>query len=428
MVVGGLSIFLYAYLDPHLVATRQQYADSRIEDRCSTGLRVVRTGADPRPARYERQEHHGAAGSRPYLHDPRRRTEGPAVNRPTTPGERAAAEARRLATARAARAAEISRRQAAARRRLVLTVVLLLATVGGWVGFGAASSSIALGIAPTVLLGAVLVAGRRAAKIAKRRNAADRAAMARMAPKPAPRSVRPTTADAAGEDRAGQAGESGSDTAATDLGDATATGEAERAAERAVPDEAGDESPATWTPVPVPAPSYTLRPPAPRRDIAPYRAPADAPPAVEATGATAPVTATPAAEPASAQAAGELARPAGTMAHGPAATTERAATGPAATEPAPAGIAGTEQVRSTTDAGEAPGTEPAATASPAAEPAIAAIAAAGLAGSPYAPVADPEPALPARTAGTTPAEGPMERPAAQLDIDSVLARRRALGA
>ena len=58
------------------------------------------------------------------------------MNRPTTPSERAAAEARRLAQLRAARAAEIGRRQAAAKRRLVLTVLLLTASVGGWFAFG----------------------------------------------------------------------------------------------------------------------------------------------------------------------------------------------------------------------------------------------------------------------------------------------------
>ncbi len=113
------------------------------------------------------------------------------MNRPTTPSERAAAEARRLAQLRAARAAEISRRKAAAKRRLVLTVVLLLASVGGWLGFGLGSLPVVLGVVPTVLLAGVLVLGRRAAKVAARRNAADRAAMARLAPRPAPARASP---------------------------------------------------------------------------------------------------------------------------------------------------------------------------------------------------------------------------------------------
>lgn len=37
-----------------------------------------------------------------------------------------------------------------------------------------------------------------------------------------------------------------------------------------------------WTPVPVPVPSYTLKAPAPRRDIAPYEAPVQEPAAAEA--------------------------------------------------------------------------------------------------------------------------------------------------
>src|SRR5690606_37537827 len=181
-VVVGLAVILFGYLVPHLVQTRHQLGQSRVEDRFSGTLRIVATGATVR--RSAPGEHHGAAGSRPYLHDPRRRTEAPAVNRPTTPSERAAAEARRLAAARAARAAEISRRKAAARRRLVLTLVLLTASVAGWVGFGVASMSVALGAVPTALLAVVLVRGRRAAKIAARRNAADRAAMARLELRP----------------------------------------------------------------------------------------------------------------------------------------------------------------------------------------------------------------------------------------------------
>src|SRR5690606_6651540 len=199
-VVVGLALILFGYLVPHLVQSRHQLAEARVEDRFSGTLRVVTTGATAR--RSSPGEHHGTLESRPYLHDPRRRTEAPAVNRPTTPSERAAAEARRLAQLRAARAAEISRRKAAARRRLVLTVVLLLASVGGWLGFSLGSLPVALGVVPTVLLAGVLVLGRRTAKVAARRNAADRAAMARLEVRPAPRtrtapSARPAVTAAA---------------------------------------------------------------------------------------------------------------------------------------------------------------------------------------------------------------------------------------
>ncbi|PYG00944.1 hypothetical protein SAMN05216184_102101 [Georgenia satyanarayanai] len=357
-MVVGLALILFGYLVPHLVHSRHQLAESRVEDRFSGTLRVVTTGATAR--RSSVGEHHGTRESRPYLHDPRRRTEAPAVNRPTTPSERAAAEARRLAQLRAARAAEISRRKAAARRRLVLTVVLLLASVGGWLGFGLSSLPIALGVVPTVLLAGVLVLGRRAAKVAARRNAADRAAMARLAPQPAPRTrlapaARPAAAPAGGSPAAGGAsaaahGEAPAEDAAT-----AEPAEAPVAEEPSASDEnpapavvaevagvapAGQSGTRSWTPVQVPVPTYTLKASAPRRDIAPYEAPEPQPVAEEA---------------------------------------------------------------------------PAAPAAPA-EPVVVV---SGLAGSPYAPVADPEPEA-APAADALPARG--------LDLDSVLARRRAVGA
>ncbi|MCM3662234.1 hypothetical protein M3148_14715 [Georgenia satyanarayanai] len=367
-VVVGLALILFGYLVPHLVQSRHQLAEARVEDRFSGTLRVVTTGATAR--RSSPGEHHGALESRPYLHDPRRRTEAPAVNRPTTPSERAAAEARRLAQLRAARAAEISRRKAAAKRRLVLTVVLLLATVGGWLGFGLGSLPVVLGVVPTVLLAGVLVLGRRAATIAARRNAADRAAMARLAPRTRPASfARPATTTAARTAAPAAGGASAArdertadpavtaEPAATAEDPATAEGAATAEAtgpagtapatdETAPPaavseptDVAQAEQPAahSWTPVQVPVPTYTLKASAPRMDIAPYEAP----------------------EPEVAQAPAEAAVP-----------------------PEPVVVS-------------------------------------GLAGSPYAPVADPEPEA---------APAPEAVPARGLDLDSVLARRRAVGA
>lgn len=307
-VVIALAAVLFGYLVPHLVHSRQQLAEARVEDRFSTTLRVVGTGATTR--RTAPEEHHGTREGRPYLHDPRRRTEAPAVNRPTTPSERAAAEARRLAAARAARAAEISRRKAAARRRLVLTLVLLTASVAGWVGFGVASMSVALGAVPTALLAVVLVLGRRAAKIAARRNAADRAAMARLElrpeARPRPVSSRRVAGAASAAPSAGASAADGTPVAeetrsseaspapdSTDVPDVDEPGAEEAparvttAAEAGAPSSDRPSAPAEtttraaeadadergWTPVPVPAPSYTLKPAAPRRDIAPYEAP-----------------------------------------------------------------------------------------------------------------------------------------------------------
>ncbi|WP_152192278.1 hypothetical protein [Georgenia satyanarayanai] len=270
------------------------------------------------------------------------------MNRPTTPSERAAAEARRLAQLRAARAAEISRRKAAAKRRLVLTVVLLLASVGGWLGFGLGSLPIALGVVPTVLLAGVLVLGRRAAKVAARRTSADRAAMARLEVRPAPRSRPAPSARPAGS-AASSAAVPQAEPAATEepaeaptsaepVPETAATAVVEGATEAAAPAE--QPVARSWTPVQVPVPTYTLKASAPRRDIAPYEAPQPEPVA----------------------------------------------------EQAPA--------------------EPAAPAEPV-------VVVSGLAGSPYAPVADPEPEA-------TPAAEAL--PARGLDLDSVLARRRAVGA
>ncbi|WP_127573480.1 hypothetical protein [Georgenia faecalis] len=173
-VLLALAVVLLGYLVPHLVRSRQELAESRVEDRFSAELRVLTT-AGPTPARV----HHGEPVTRPYLHDPRRRTEAPAVNRHPDRSERPT-DARRIAAARAARAAEISRRAAAARRRLILTVALLLAAAAAWVVVGLAGASWVLGAAPTVLLAAVLVLGRRAARTGAARDAADRAAMAEL--------------------------------------------------------------------------------------------------------------------------------------------------------------------------------------------------------------------------------------------------------
>lgn len=267
----ALALVMFGYLVPYLVRSRQQLADSRVDDRFSGAMRVVVTGTTPKRTT---SEHHPPA--RPYLHDPRRRTENPAVNRPMSPTERSAADARRLAALRAARAAEISRRQAAARRRLILTLVLLVASIGGWTAFGASGASIALGLVPTVLLGAVLVLGRRAAKAAARRNAADRAAMARLQLTPAARSAG-TRPVAGSRTQSAQVTAVGAADDATTADDATpevvTTPSVDDTRTDATPTSAaatGRTTSRSWTPVPVPAPSYTLKASAPRRDVAPH--------------------------------------------------------------------------------------------------------------------------------------------------------------
>lgn len=323
-MVVGLAVVLFGYLVPSLARTRQQLADSRIEDRFSGAMRVVATGGTAK--RSASGDHHGRSEARPYLHDPRRRTENPAVNRSMSPAGHSAADARRLAALRAARAAEISRRQAAARRRLILTVALLVAGVAGWAAVAATTASVALGIVPTVLLAGVLVLGRRAAKAAARRNAADRAMIARLQLSPASRGDAASrraalTAAAAARGRRvtgpGAAGRASDGAADDGAAPATATEQvpdagqdagpaediaAEEAApsddaapvaavptdpaEPAQPDEIDDAAEAQpWTPVPVPAPAYTLKPTAPRRDIAGY-VPTEAPVAAEPAATT----------------------------------------------------------------------------------------------------------------------------------------------
>lgn len=322
----GLALILLGYLLPHLVRSRQLLLQSRLEDRFSAGLRVLPVTAEGRSAG---GAHHGGAVARPYLHPPR--TEA-AVNRPTTRGARAEEDARALAAARAARAAEISRRAAAARRRLALTLVLLVGAVAAWAAVGLASLGWWVAALPTVLLGGVLVLGRRAAVAGQRRNAQARAEMARLEarlratahaeaePSGAAARVaarRRAAADRTAAERTAAANVTAPDTAvpaadtaphdapaARPADDETAPAvvvpsgaeaveaaddeaapavvvpavtespaeAAAAAADAAQDDEESDREERPWTPVAVPPPTYTLKPAARRRDVAPYEA------------------------------------------------------------------------------------------------------------------------------------------------------------
>ncbi|WP_447925667.1 hypothetical protein [Georgenia muralis] len=349
-VVIGLTLILLGFLLPHLVRSRQLALDCRVEDRFSGDLRILTTGAS-RPVTVNRTGEagqHFRPAARPFLHDPTRRPEAP-MNRPGARSERTD-DARALASARAARAARVARRAAAARRRLALTFVLLVATAAGWAGFALASTSWVLGAVPAALLATVLVLGRRTAVKAAAHDKRDRAEMARLEARlralprrsgqPAVRSghagarsgvrhdvqdgsrTAARTADAATVTRAGSAPrraedvvdvvEAGAGTDGTgvpadaatvanvatvvdgatsvsvDQAEHTADGPAAgpdvavEADTEAGPDvderldgqeRAGDGFGESWTPVPLPAPSYTLKPSAPRRDVAPYAAP-----------------------------------------------------------------------------------------------------------------------------------------------------------
>ncbi len=341
-MVIALTLILLGYLLPHLVRTRQLLLDSRVEDRFSGDLRILATvgseqvdGGRPRSraGSAEPGAHHREVAARPYLHDPARRPEA-SMNRPRARTERAIEDARALAAARAARAARVSRRAAAARRRLILTVALLLASAGAWAAVATAGAALVLAIVPTLLLTSVLVLGRRTAVKAAANDKRDRAEMARLearlkamsrraAAAPPRRSAGPVAAPA-GATSTGRArppatapagSGSGDVEASVDVSDSAHDVEAPAAVVVAV-DRADDDAPAEvvlenaqaddvveapaaaavateelgdddveapvegestatstvepWTPVPVPAPSYTLKQTTPRRDVAPY--------------------------------------------------------------------------------------------------------------------------------------------------------------
>ncbi|MGM7422954.1 hypothetical protein [Cellulosimicrobium sp. CpK407] len=230
---------------------------------------------------------------------------------------------RRQPASEQSRLALLERRAAAARRRLALTVVLLLASVAVWAVVALGYLPWWAGVVPTAFLGLVLVLGRRAVLAAQRSDAAwlaERRAAARAArgtvlgAPPAPRGARPrvtgravhgsqvstqmiprvtpqdlaranataaalsgegpfgasprervtapstTTAEDPGSEEPASArvGSSEAPAVATDVAD-----EVERIDEDRVP------SGRAWDPVPVPPPTYTMKPTAPRREPAP---------------------------------------------------------------------------------------------------------------------------------------------------------------
>ncbi len=259
-------------------------------------------------------------------------TGGDTVDRPHATPERITAEAaRRAAQTRAARAAATARRAAAARRRALLAVVLLVAGVAGWVVVGLVpGASVVLAVAPTALLGLVLAAGRRAVVAGKRNDEAlarqiveaeelaarprsgvirTVAASAPTAAAPAAKPAVPTAAAVTAPVRTSAKGRTADtatrvETAASSVPVAKVTGRAvrpseartevfeaivadrgeKRAAARhmtgqvpVVPAAAAAPSPASdeaverdaWAPVPVPRPTYAMKPAAPRREPVP---------------------------------------------------------------------------------------------------------------------------------------------------------------
>ncbi len=163
-----------AYLVPHHLRHRQRLLEARADDRFSAGLRVVAVASSTR-----RRLGRGAAAAGMWGPSTRSlltpgtgvpatsagtATGGRTVDRPHATPERISAEAaRRLAQARASRAAAAARRGAAARRRGLLAAVLVAATAAGWLVTGLVPAATWLaGTVPTVLLASVVVLGRRA--------------------------------------------------------------------------------------------------------------------------------------------------------------------------------------------------------------------------------------------------------------------------
>ncbi|GAA3218296.1 hypothetical protein GCM10010488_17390 [Oerskovia jenensis] len=410
VAVLALFVIWFAYYVPHRVKQRQQFLDSRVEDRFSGSLRVLGVASGRRERRAS-SGHLGGAEGRSLLLGPAVATEpdvglllrvsdagadaprevqqvtaGGTGHRPSSkegpqtmendvrtgdprpsipPGRRAEGGFDDPFPARKApspsRIALLERRAKAARRRLVLTILLLLATAGAWVavGFGLVSWYAAAG--PTAALALVLVLGRQAVLAARRADTAwlaDRRAAAREAARAsrgpvqgspvAPRNVhssrvtghavrpsqtstqmipRVTPADlergaARTRDRKSSAGSTArvepepdlarprSGTSGGELFDdqdregagagagaevvavapvATASDEAPRP-ERSAPPADGDPGGA-WEPVPVPRPTYTMKPTASESGVPPVQlavpvAPAATPrPAPETTGA-----------------------------------------------------------------------------------------------------------------------------------------------
>ena len=182
------------------------------------------------------------------------------MNRPQNLQDRAEVRAvRRDADARAHRAAAVGRRSASARRRAALTLALVVVTIAGWLVVGVGSIAIGWALTPTVLVLAVLGLGRRAVVLNARADTAW-ALRASATPVRAPqrsvtgRATLPSDVETAAVRRVGV------ESRADDADDADDTSSAER-------DDAG--SAGSWAPVPVPRPTYTLKPAAPRREPAP---------------------------------------------------------------------------------------------------------------------------------------------------------------
>lgn len=274
LVVVGLWI---AYLVPHKLRHRQQLLESRTDDRFSAALRVLavtgpegsgrRQRADvaravrPDCAREDQKRTgllHAGTGA-PVVTTSGADNGGSDVDRPHGTQDRIGADAvRRAATLHAAHAAATARRGAAARRRGAIAGVLALATAVTWVLVAATATPLLVAVAPSVLLVSVVGLGRRAV-------------------------VQGQQAEAEWQRRIAHAAEQARRSVAARPGRVTAGGRAVRASAtetQAIPQVgartertervwSGGREGDSWSPVPVPAPTYTMKASAPHREPAP---------------------------------------------------------------------------------------------------------------------------------------------------------------
>lgn len=299
LVLAAVAGLWIVYLVPQLLRHRRQLSEARVDDRFSEHLRVLRV-AEPIPASTGT---HVPSQGRVQLHP---RGGDRAMDRPQSVADRVSADAARLtADEHAARSRALSRRAAGARRRGRLVAVLLLATVAAWVAVPAASLPASAAGAVSLLLAAVLVAGRRAVLAGQRADAAWAAGAARRAARPMPRgrrtpvavghAVHPSEAITEIMEKVpvGPIRAAAQNVLATgevpvvadDAPGAGAAAAAPAAREAGVPAaaEAGSAGDAAWVPVPVPPPTYVLKPEARRPEPRPLTGPQPVAPRAVAT-------------------------------------------------------------------------------------------------------------------------------------------------
>ena len=154
--VIALITVLSVYLLPLLVGRREMARRSNVQDRYSAELRVLATGA----AAVERDDTCANSGHAELF---RRRPEVRVMNRPAVRNVRALRTERELDRARQVHAQGRERRRVAASHRGIVASVLLGVSLGAWVLGLATALPWWPALLPSALLGASMVAGRRAA-------------------------------------------------------------------------------------------------------------------------------------------------------------------------------------------------------------------------------------------------------------------------